>query len=158
MTTPPPSRYWPGTKVPRSTGGPFDWRRSDHADMSPIIADDHGLRTPLFNQWLAARRARPDTTPDWPAWRDANQPSQRRAPNKRQPGGFAHHNGTIPGMGREAKLLAAKPAAPGTMSSAQPMPRKGGLMPIAGHALQGGKATPPKATRRGVPRSQKAGA
>lgn len=136
----------------------FHWRRTDHADMSPIIADDHGMRTPLFNQWLAARRARPDTTPDWPAWRDANQPRQRRAPNKRQPGGFAHHNGTIPGMGREAKLLAAKPAAPGTMSSAQPMPRKGGLMPIAGHALQGGKATPPKATRRGVPRSQKAGA
>ena len=76
--------------------------------MSPIIADDHGMRTPLFNQWLAARRARPDTTPDWPAWRDANQPRQRRAPSKRQPGGFAHHNGTIPGMGREAKLLAAK--------------------------------------------------
>ena len=89
--------------------------------MSPIIADDHGLRTPLFNQWLAARRARPDTTPDWPAWRDANQPRQRRAPSKRQPGGFAHHNGAIPGMGREAKLLAAKPAARAVMSSAQGM-------------------------------------
>lgn len=121
MTTPPPSRYWPGTKVPRSTGGPFDWRRTDHADMSPIIADDHGMRTPLFNQWLAARRARPDTTPDWPAWRDANQPRQRPAASKRQPGGFATHNGTIPGMGREQQLLAAKPAARAVMSSAQGM-------------------------------------
>jgi hypothetical protein len=89
--------------------------------MSPIIADDHGMRTPLFNQWLAARRARPDTTPDWPAWRDANQPRQRRAPSKRQPGGFAHHNGTIPGMGREQKILAAKPALRAVMSSAQGM-------------------------------------
>ena len=153
-----PTQYWPGTNVPRSTHTPFNWRRTDHADMSPVIADDHGLRTPLFNQWLAARRARPDTTPDWPAWRDANQPRQRPEPSKRQPGGFAHHNGTIPGMGREAKLLAAKPAAPGTMSSAKAMLKQSGLMPIAGHNLQHGKVTPPKATRRGVPRGQKADA
>ena len=155
MTAP---TFWPGTKVPRSTHTPFNWRRTDHTAMSPVIADDHGLRTPLFNLWLAVRRARPDTTPDWPVWRDAHQSRQRPAPSKRQPGGFAHHNGTIPGMGREAKLLAAKPAAPAAMSNAQAMPRKAGLMPIAGHNLQHGQVTPPKATRRGVPRTKKAGA
>ena len=148
----PPTAYWPGTNVPKSTTGPFNWRRTDHADMSPVIRDDHGMRTPLFNQWLAARHARPDTTADWPAWRDAHQQRQRPAPSKRQPGGFAHHNGTIPGMGREAKLLAARPAAPGTMSGAKAMAKPASLMPIAGHALQHGQVTAPHRSRRRVPR------
>ena len=152
---------WPGTKVPKSTNSAFNWRRTDTTAMSAVICDDKTMRDPLYNQWLTARKDKPKTTPDWPTWRDSRQGKPMPGKNGgRHPsgGGFAHHNGTIPGMGREAKLLAAKPAAPGTMSSAKAMPKQSGLMPIAGHNLQHGKVTPPKATRRGVPRSKKAGA
>jgi hypothetical protein len=99
----------------------FHWHPSDHAHMSCVIADDTAMRTTLYNQWLAARKARPDHTADWPAWRTQHEARQRPAASKRQPGGFATHNGTIPGMGREQQLLAAKPAARAVMSSAQGM-------------------------------------
>lgn len=100
---------------------PFQWRPDDHAHMSAIIKDDHTMRTPAYNQWLARKHAYPETTPDWPAWRTQHEARQRPAASKRQPGGFATHNGTIPGMGREQQLLAAKPAARAVMSSAQGM-------------------------------------
>lgn len=99
----------------------FHWHPSDHAHMSCVIADDTAMRTTLYNQWLAARKASPDHTADWPAWRTQHEARQRPAASKRQPGGFATHNGTIPGMGREQQLLAAKPAARAVMSSAQGM-------------------------------------
>lgn len=99
----------------------FHWHPSDHAHMSCVIADDTAMRTTLYNQWLAARKASPDHTADWPAWRTQHEARQRPAASKRQPGCFATHNGTIPGMGREQQLLAAKPAARAVMSSAQGM-------------------------------------
>lgn len=79
------------------------------------------MRTPAYNQWLARKHAYPETTPDWPTWRAQHEAKQRPAADKRKPGGFGANNGTIPGMGREQKILAAKPAARAVMSSAQGM-------------------------------------
>ena len=110
-----------GQRTHPKTLNAFHWRPSDHAHMSCVIADDTAMRTTLYNQWLAARKASPDHTADWPAWRTQHEARQRPAASKRQPGGFATHNGTIPGMGREQQLLAAKPAARAVMSSAQGM-------------------------------------
>lgn len=100
----------------------FHWRTDNHAAMSCVIADDTSMRTPVYNQWLARKHAYPDSTVDWTEWRAQHEAEQKRPADKRQPGGFATKNGTIPGMGREAKLLAAKPAARAVMSSAQGMP------------------------------------
>lgn len=99
----------------------FHWRTDNHTQTSCVIADDTTMRTPLYNQWLARKHAYPNTTVDWPTWRAQHEAKQRPAADKRKPGGFGANNGTIPGMGREQKILAAKPAARAVMSSAQGM-------------------------------------
>lgn len=114
---------WPGTAIIRSVHTPFNWQTTDHARMSCVIASDTALRTPVYNQWLAARRASPDSTPDWPEWRARFEAKQKTPSSKRRVGGFGVHEGTIVGLSSKAdKPLAARPGAKAVMSKAQALP------------------------------------
>ena len=114
---------WPGTCVIRSVHTPFNWQTTDHARMSCVIASDTALRTPVYNQWLAARMASPDSTPDWPEWRQRFESKQKAPTSNRRVGGFGVHEGTIVGLSSKAdKLLAARPGAKAVMSKAHALP------------------------------------
>lgn len=37
------------------------------------FADIQAFRTPLYSKWCTLRKAEPDTTPDWPTFRDSQK-------------------------------------------------------------------------------------
>ena len=80
-------------------------------------------------------------------------PSHGAKPRRHVRGTFGHGpEGTIPGLAPKlwnGADFASKPRHGGAYSKAGPV-----LMPVKGHALQGGKVLPPR-TVRGVPRGKK---
>lgn len=83
----------------------------------------------------------------------AAHPAPSAAPRRRVRGTFGHgDSGTIPGLAPKTwngADFTSKPRHGGAYSKAGPV-----LMPVQGHALQGGKVLPPR-TVRGVKRSGK---
>lgn len=83
----------------------------------------------------------------------AANPAPSATPRRRVRGTFGHgDSGTIPGLAPKlwnGADFASKPRHGGAYSKAGPV-----LMPVKGHALQGGKVLPPR-TVRGVPRGGK---
>ena len=84
---------------------------------------------------------------------DAQPVARAAKPRRHVRGTFGHgDSGTIPGLAPKlwnGADFTSKPRHGGAYSKAGPV-----LMPVKGHALQGGKVLPPR-TVRGVPRGKK---
>ena len=139
MAVKPHTTRWPdGT--PRSTANAFAWRDRQAAGIDSIIAADYTHCTALYNAWRADQRSGhgKGARMTWPEYRASQTPKTKDVAH-RTPGGqingFGKNGGTIVGLSDKADAMLARQA---------PKPRvKGGLMPIAGHALQRGKVTAP---------------
>jgi len=59
----------------------FDWKDAPSIFTLP---ENYRFQTRKYKQWIAARRANPDTTPDWETYRDRVEPKAQHCRTKKE--------------------------------------------------------------------------